>query len=406
MSSTDPNKLFRVKLGQGEPVLRILLSEKPSQSKVVSSSASTKKLTTNRVQRRLRRRDGILPRAASGYINFYDLGQLKDGVNWVDLDFGTMNEAGGVIRFREVDWNALADLILGVPIEDWKTEYRKLEYTEGEKYGVDLREDIGGTIEYSVGRVDSRKNGTGTLITGNGWTEKGLKIVPTPTLAESCAFVDWGLFFFLELFDDDTGYVKITTTYDPTATSVIGFSLSRNANVYLMPRPVSMRATRLGTTNSFGTESWQLVYPFRPLSREFWLERSNGTDFLPNIFSYNETEITLNSTNSSDLISLLATDPDTRFFHTTWPSSTPTIVELMTDPGGWETVWVELEPDENGRIEVSQVEDPAASDNGGYTDGILTGVIEQNGTFYYVWRVSSGPVWYGGGGPVHKFTLT
>lgn len=354
-------------------------------------------------------------RRQAGNVNFWDLGQVKSGSVWVDLPFSARSEfssssATVAYRFQESDWHLLGDQINAVPKNDWKTYFRKLEFTTGEKYGVDIADlQISGSLLYRVGRDGSRRDRDGIVIDGTDWTDKGLTVNPAAFTSydgrRRFAVDGWAANYFFDNFPD---YSKVTTLYDPTAANV-PFTLGATANVFLMPRIVSLRARRLDTVTAFGTNSHNMFTKYRALSREFWLERSNGSDFLPNIFSECPTNLTLTPTNSADLIANMAAAPGTTFFRTTWPSSTPSVVQLVSDPGSWQTVFSEMREltPIDYRVDMIPVHDPAAfPDGGGIASGILVGIIEQGGTYYYFWRTSSGPNYVDLGGPCHIMTLS
>jgi hypothetical protein len=394
----DPNYLFKIRLN-GEVGFRILLADKAQVSAGPDSSPDPQGQQYSGVRRRRRPLAGPIAVKSSGFINFYDLGQIKDGEDWVDIDYAVLGVTSetlgtdGAVVFEQPtmdDWNDLKDLIFTVPIANWKTEYRKLEYEDAERYGVDVMD---GEIDASgptigVGRTDSRYNYSGAeLINGDHWIEnKGLKIEASDVNLSNFSFMDAGAFYFFGTNTND--YMKVTTSNDPDTTGVT-FKLQSNANVYLMPRLVSQ-----SLTNITGGIVHTVIGPYRPYARSFWLNRTDPSLDYP-LLSAQEGQVwTFDSTNSADLVAHILAHPLTRGFK----ADTTMLTEVIE--GTYDTAWVELQPEVGGQVTVLPVLGPPTP------YGALVGVIEQSGTFYYFWRIDNGPTWGGGGPPTRLITLT
>lgn len=204
MSSTDPNKLFRVKLGQGEPVLRILLSQQQaSRVSVSASNTGSARAGDNRVQRRLRRSDSIIPKKGGSFINFYDFGEYFDGA-WNFLRF---------YMYPTVDWDTYNSTLLA--FTDRTNTIRKVSKTRSPKYGIQFALNSGTIIDYTDGEPNVE--------------EAGYKYTGTITELEVSTFrAAYGVTL-------PSADFKITATPDYSDPEVTDFELSGNVNIFLCP---------------------------------------------------------------------------------------------------------------------------------------------------------------------------
>lgn len=226
------------------------------------------------------RRRRMLPKKRRvGGINFYDLGQIRSGENWVDLPFSRSRWDGlDPIEFDISFLNDLQDLIFSVNISDWRSTYRKFTYAMAERYGVDFLFDGG---QLGVGRSGSRwKIGTTELITENYLTEQGFLINALPNEWELISY--GGGFRWIGTTED----YKITDTLDYNAAAV-PFELQSGADIFLVPAISSVSIGEGSIGNTIGgvrkymdtdriLEAWFAGLSSTILSRELFLSRNDS----------------------------------------------------------------------------------------------------------------------------------
>lgn len=181
-----------------------------------------------------RREPEYLPRRKAGFLNFYDLGQIKSGADWIDLPFNVNPGFSATVvsghtvtdfsPFTLTNWESLYTLIAAVPHADWKDQYRKLEFGESGKYGVSEYQGRGGIL------LDSSNVDPANKLQASNpeWLATGLK--PLQDWIE--VFPTGGLSMIYKTADT-TNY-KVTDTHDYAAPAVT-LKIKRGANVFLMP---------------------------------------------------------------------------------------------------------------------------------------------------------------------------
>lgn len=273
--SSDPNKWFLMKLN-GEVAFRILLSKKDgsavtSNDVINIGNKDDKGLLPDR-----RHRHNLYPKKKQG-VNFWDLGQIKIGEDWVDIPYEfdpicSITGGGNTLTTAPyTDYGTLRDMIFAVPSADWKTHFRKLNYEQAERYGLDMYRDALGTsgVEYAVAREGSRKTYAGNDIVASDWTPQGLQIgeiAPVMTL--------WSAGAFLPLFlGADPGFSKVTASQMYSADAVGITGLKPNADVFLMPKVSEF----FGRSINPSIATQYFVGPFQTLRRQTFLGM-NWTD--------------------------------------------------------------------------------------------------------------------------------
>lgn len=221
-----------------------------------------------------------------GLINFYDLGQVKVADVWTDINFSIAPtfDSGGPnpfdhFPFSAANWTTLKNLIFAADPSTWKDVYRKLEFAEAEKYGLDLQNiDTGDT--YPAARNGSRFDGNGNPIVATKWTEEGLKL---DSVFPNFFVFSYGAF---ALSSNDPAAYKITNLPSYASPSV-SFTLGKSADFFLLPRITNVVAS---SSNGLG-DSDAIVGRYQPYKRSFWLNRTyegsgfpifsppNGADF-------------------------------------------------------------------------------------------------------------------------------
>lgn len=270
----DPNKVFLWRLG-GEKPFRILLSKNVTkmQAQVTSTTGDIGQPSKNIIRGRKPADDMIIRQKKGAVLNFWDMGQILDSENWIDIAFGKVptidvdliEETAEVHAFADSDWSDLKTLLFDVPVEDWPTQYRKLGYEDGELYGVDVYDgNTESAVVYGVGRANSRQHPSGDLITGEHWTETGLRYSANNFLIYSTPFIG---------IDNFTGRFKITSVPDPDAASV-SLSLSGNVDIFLVPSIVFSWGQSVDIAG--GNDPVEnVIAAYRPFPRELFLEMTD-----------------------------------------------------------------------------------------------------------------------------------
>lgn len=388
----DPNLEFRLRLGHGEG-FRIILSERsgPAPNLVTPS----RRVGHGAIKRR-RPSDGVLGRRKKGFINFYDLGQIKSmSGDWVDIDFNipliltdtiTGVTITGVMTLS--DWNAYSSIFFST--SDWKTTYRKLLIDEAERYGLEVW-DIDGPFYYPVARDGSvlvaGDGSPGTVLSDTKWQAQGLNVGPIPNfqIQSSGAFSP---------FDNSSNF-KITTVplYSGSSTSLT--SLEAGDNVFLVPCILGISGfcvdSLTGLSQRFiGTQTF--------LPRAIWKDANYLASPHYPLYSYYPDNGSLPSGTETGVISLTAilsdqiakgagaleTDPaHTGLSITSDPSTYPKysddqnifIIDAIFDNGEGSSVIANLQ----------------------YKEGTFVGAVERGSTMHYFWAASDGLSLFTGG---------
>lgn len=385
MADTDPNKLFRVRLGQGEAALRFLLSKRDAEAAELAVSKndgkSPNRTGARNLQPRRKASDRVIPKKkVGGFVTFWDLGQLANG-DTLDYEAAlTFDDSTATIEsdVTTTEWEGLFDKIFEISETDWASDYKQLGFTDAERYGVDvLNHDFTG---YSpLARNASRLDYNGDPITATKWESGGLKLAG-PSLSEF--FIASGVGFID--FGNDPDHFKITTTpnYADSGTTL---TLQPNDKVFLVPIIVIY----LGKSEDAGDDISEVISSgvVRPFNRAFYLAnlKSDGA-FL---FTYNS------------------------FVGVTGSVVTHMIGEIKYLGERWVKTGATISPDDPAGFPIYTPTTavgyavPAANLNAAGIailvntqaryEGMLSGVIQRGSTFYYFW--SLGPTL-----PINAFT--
>lgn len=308
----------------------------------------------------------IFPRkTAKGFVTFYDLGQVKNtSGDWIDLPYRRLPAYSGT-PFSATDWANLRDLILSVPIGDFETHYRKLEYAEAERYGLDIVYEYysDNPVRYPVARNGSRWIGeTSEPVHSTKWTPQGLDL-PSEHRA-NILFLNFGAFL---VWHDNTNntFPQFKFTNNPSyAAPAVPFTLAKDAKVFLVPKMENVYAL---STDGLGNGDW-LIAPYRADTRSFWLPRNYQEIAYP-MFSWGGFEQELNPSDTDKLalledIRLDAIEFDGHGVHFP-PSSFPryhTFVDLS--------------------IGLADAVNPQAR----WKEGTLMAVVKQETKAFYIWN--------------------
>jgi hypothetical protein len=297
MADTDPNKLFRAKLGD-KPTLRLLLSKKDEDVPIESDPKTNRRRHLGTTYRRRPQDELYMKRKQQQglTLNFWDLGQIKIGEDWMDLDFtytpgvpvDSNGKPTGTMQFGTTGWDQMKAKIFEVDLVDFDTMYRKFTYERAERYGVDvytgdLNDWAGdhGTLQEGVGRANSRWqiNEYTTLITGTKWISGQGFVYPTAqdqvSIITQSGFVGWG--FITDGFRGNSPDYKLTLVDDPGGPPAT-IEWSGHIDAFLVPRPMCI----INSEQSFVSGVLRYGYMgllFAVQSRDLWLDN-------PNMYAY------------------------------------------------------------------------------------------------------------------------
>lgn len=343
----------------------------------------------------------FLPRRKrSQFVTFYDLGQILDGSDWVDIDWyednftfaagpGPANSAGAHARMEIITlaaWQTLVDKIYEIDEADWKDNYRKLGYEDAELYGLDLWD--GGSHFYGVGRDGSRPWIVGPgLIDSGKWKTAGLDI--NSANRNQIQLLSNGAFCGVDLRVGAISKITRELNYAATAVDKATFELDTKAEVYLFPVPCTLYSTSssgiIAPFSSYAeTTNWQ------PLKRAFWLELHLTDSHLiyPDLaVAHNFGSVVIDTATKAAFLDHIATQPGARFISASRPLASPSTTTYAT---GAATGTLPSFGPANRTIRTllnSIFTGTSIQINGSWTrTGSLVCVIKQGGETFYIWR--------------------
>jgi hypothetical protein len=213
------------------------------------------------------KRKRFLPRRINNpAITFYDLASVKDGDEYRDHpilkipSYTVSDNSPGALytveSFSQTDWDDYRALLFEIPVEQWKDNYRKLEYeinpvsipdggvAEPATYPIglanvgDFRLNVFGSFSADISTPEGRALKASNLSTYDFcWDSKGLEYRNLDTFSFGFPSVDAAHFpEWFELDLDDSANYKITATNDPDAADISGtLAFSGAIDVYLVP---------------------------------------------------------------------------------------------------------------------------------------------------------------------------
>jgi len=312
--------------------------------------------------------DPLKRRLFGGFINFWDLGQITDGAGgWMDIDFESVPiPVPGYMQYEEIPTAAvlsLNDVWLSVPIDDWETTFRSLEYEPAERYGLDLY--VSPSEIYPVGRNDSRYvTTTRHLIHETTWEQNGLKVPGELSSVFFLSYCAFNLWFIGQ--SNSTFRFKWTSVPDFSGLDVGEQHINKAAKVFLTPRlmDVTFNATGLSTLDIMAGN-------YRAYQRGLWLDKN-----------YNTTSIGLLTDPLAETSLLELSDTDKVAITEDYR---PHSVEVDSVSGfhGDASAW----PIVNSSITAHFGSNSAIlpSPSALYRPGQLIAVVKQSGTTYYIW---------------------
>lgn len=417
-NTRDPNYLFNVKTGKGEPAVRILLSKKPEGSTTADESDDTPAPRKGVLHGRRRPNAPLIRKKKGSVLNFYDMGQVKNEEgDWVDLPYESALDfaptldlsLAHIVSVCEADrLFALRDLLLPDP-ETWKTKFRKVELDDAVKYGLAVQ-DASNSFHY-VAKTGESVLDSGT-ISSSEWSSAGLKLKTTfKALRPGAAF---------EAFALDSSFYKITTAPDFTADPA-SFTPAKVMDVFCVPSVINLSSFKSVTQSDDPTRSDNLHLYYGAyiiLSRQFWLDRTDGA-FTGSIFAqgfadatglpvtFTSTFTLVDGTNISDVLGQFNASGGRIFVLSTgdggieaieavesWPpvvpmgesgSSTLAYYRTTTLADTFLDFSAPVANNIIGDIDVPYVGSGDTPDTVKPIAGQLVGAIQQNGTTYYFW---------------------
>ncbi len=350
-----------------------------------------------------RRQNEPLPRRlrkGASYINFWDLGSRKDGTGWKDLVYKTVtwNYDAGYAQPNApnlAQWQGMISEIFSVSVADWKSEYRKLSYADAERFGVDIHDQTAAfgfppAKVHPAARANSRFEslyGVNNVVTGAKWTEGGLDLKPEDFTYGPGRFSVQSAGLALTFGAGNLGQ-KVTATNDYNASPVsFQLALGKPINVFLVPRLAGHTVATSSGPPNFDLIS-EIVGPFKPMSRTMFLDLVLD-DVLPGspanypaFASLANYTVGLSTAKLTAFYNSVKNDPLSKSFQ---------------DPGGTGIVETAVSGTPTyGVIDTSQqlylgVGKAATDTEHPLPAGLLTGVIEQEGQFYYFWNTGENP---------------
>ena len=381
--SKNPNASFLVSLKQGRLRLLISRNSRSSNQPIGPDTGGTNEYGL--MDDRSGPFDELIPKKkASGLINFWDLGQIRNAPTdeipsppWADLPLSivldppvssTSIEPGGVDcrLLTQGNVDSLVSLIEAVPRADWKARYRKFAKGYAYKYRMDLSL---GSVAAETFRIYTRYEDS-----DENWTDNGLKIsasdlADTILLSSSpgVAFADNNIFpgFYIQT-SGDSFKPKITATSDYTGPE-IAFTPGKNMDVYLAPT-ISRHVSR----SVVGSVEYLLNNILKVRTRQFYTPVSEGTS----PFDRDNAIVTYSSDDGTDAYDFLAESIET---YQAGIANT-TAYTRPTSGGSWSAFSTSAYPP-------SGISEAFTAAYGCSTEGlnVLLCVINKGNDWYYFW---------------------
>lgn len=307
-------------------------------------------------------------RLSFGNINFYDCGQIKSGEVWLDIGwqkipnwtFISSNTYLEVDELTLSDWQDLIDYLMLVSFEDFPATYRKLEYADAFRYGIQI---YNGTDFFSLAASNPK------------WTTSGLKVPLSSAnfnLLAGSAFNTFG-----DISPTNISY-KITSEFDYAAQAV-SLSFNKPTDFFLVPMIICESAT--SRIRFDGTLTGYLNYIYRPASRETFLDNPLLNAALPNpYFTYRSLSgvpVPDTSLIFDEILALLASRSGARHFKVGTGSAAvgdfPNGDDIFFDGDG-------------AAISTADLIDGAKAT---VPEGGLLAFIKQGANWYYLWQSES-----------------
>lgn len=228
-------------------------------------------------------------RVSSGLINFYDLGYLKNTITgsfetipFVHKESGSLLfGAGMTVDLTNAELEAGRDnSFLSVPADQWKTRFKHIGPTEGERYGLAI----------SNGSELIALNASESLFSENGFqAPNGFLGAGELTVGAPFAFEEpFSGVAFKGAFRN-----RVTNTYNSNAQDIGPVDFRGTVDVFLAPRPIFNYFSGLvGNIAPAPARFYMLNYFYTIVPREKWLDPAHplfGMQIFSNLFFQNPT---------------------------------------------------------------------------------------------------------------------
>jgi hypothetical protein len=381
----------RIKLKPGEELVLTVPKKKPSGGKGAGHKKKGPISAGHRGEYLPRRRQ-------AGGINFYDIGQIRDGGGWTDFDIdGSLLWSLHTVDAAHADWGAthtawtsLTDLLFASfpDVNTWKDTFRKVEYAEAPKYGINIVDDwIDAYAHTYPARQSGFYNDVGGAshpVSGSKWTPTGLSLKASDLTQPGHRYgiSTTGLAFWFTPGAHGPGETYYTGSYDPDAAHVAFDILAGKTNIYLVP----MLMTHL-LTDAVDFPNRYLLSDITVVPRSVFLNMTDshyaGHFFEPLAGEMENGAFSqLDAANFNAAVAWAEARGGARFFES--------IAGVLTPVGNPGNVWVNYYQNLHlgFNLSVWPLTEPGRETDpfyAGPTVPALVAVIEQKGNWYYVW---------------------
>ncbi|MBX3266432.1 MAG: hypothetical protein KF831_06965 [Acidobacteria bacterium] len=267
-------------------------------------------------------------------IRFFDCGQIRSGESFIDLPFaetGTITIQPGGRRmhtFGLAGYSALEAKIFEVPLENWREQYREIDFEDGHRFPIDVIFQTPGQVIRSAAKDGERYNFADQLTDGVGWGPRGME------RPDHTAWDFWGFLAFPNT-SDGAGF-KVTAVRDFDAPGIPNWTLPARADVFLFPRIAVIGAQVEIAGTPPASEIYGVVAKFKALSRPAFADRvaSNASEPDRNFLNLNPFFIGANEFSSADrsfLLDLVVSD-DSKCYRYEFPAGTFTEIAGSSFP--------------------------------------------------------------------------
>jgi hypothetical protein len=347
----------------------------------------------------------------SGFIQFYDLGQIKSGGNWIDLPFQFVPDdiaydSGQANRmflenFDADNWADLFDKIFEVPIGEWKENYRKLDFDSAYSYGIDYftKGDYA-----AVAKPNQRPRLIDILTVSeppnsanDNWTAEGFKVESAQTRVQILSF---NAFYDFDTADTETFKITETNNFEADAATI---SLPENFDIFLVPKiTINSLVSAIPTeVSGLGFQQYLLNAFYSALPRKLLFDLNLQNYLFDFAYSYwHETDyrtVAIGSAAAAAFLNYFKTLPDARLFYLdfgdsvnlTPPRKTAALSAFPTSGISADGFWFRSEAAAIGNAGSDTNAATYASGLVADETGVLLAVIKSDTKTYFVWKNTS-----------------
>jgi hypothetical protein len=359
-----------------------------------------------------RREDEIFGRRTSGAaITFYDLAQLNVGTAesavWQDLPilktpgYISYEDSEGIWyeydKFTNADYQNYLDLLMEVPVTDWKYFYKRLDFELNELYPgygasvaipatypglLQMEDNEDFARQFMIDAAIDRTSPTGAADAqaniddiGYAWTSRGLEYsgINKIEISYPTEVREWFA------ASTQAGF-KITTTFDSDAADVSPVTVSGNVEVYLIPAPTFWAAVGEDVDNSGFYYKYDVLFAYQAAPRKNWRQYFDPYQLLDQD-TLNEGFIDYQKNRAGMVVSQ-------------WEGGNVAFDENIVDPSEWDVTEYSSHAGVDDHIYFPGFAGTThIIPDGGFsafemTDPMLVAVMKIRGTFYYLWKMT------------------